>query len=352
MRVEQRLSELLDGAAPPSQAVPFDAVARRVHRRRTARWAVMASAATIAAVVAGVVVAVTGTQGDGNGSRVATKPTLASKPPGDLVALTRQVRCPQQPTTVTASRLAAFHAVTVVTCGQEPRDLPGEGQWLVDVRRVATGGVAALQAAYGRPDERQAANACTDELITTWSLVLVDGEGRTLTPRAPVDGCHKPQRQFLAAVGAVSWQDVSVRKVRQVVTPQAQASGCPQQFKNMTFVSSQMGAAQSSGGPLYMARPTTVRVCEYTVTGRDFGVGTFADGFVLSAADTSRLLDALTRPGTSGSCAPQRKFAAVLTNGQWATVELGGCWRVARSYPSSQMGSADAAGVNAVLGRH
>lgn len=348
-RVEQRLSELLDAAAPPSAGVPFETIARRVRRRRAMRWSVVASTLAVAAVVAGVV-SVTATGGGGN-SRLATEPTQAPKPSHDLVALTRHVTCPQRPTTVPAGQLGAFHAVTVVTCGQEPRELPGEGQWLVDVRRVATDGVAALQAAFERPDEPATNGVCTLNLVAIPPLVLVNGTGRTLTPTAPVDGCHKPQQQFMAALRAVSWADVSIHKVRQIVSAQAEAAGCPQQYKNMTFVDSQMGTHASSGGPLSPRTPTPVHVCLYQVTGSDFEVGTFQRGFVLSGAEMNRLLVALSGAGVGGNCTAQRRFAAVLGNG-WATVELGGCWRVARSYPNSALGSANGSAVGAVLSGH
>jgi hypothetical protein len=341
----------LEAATPPSSGVPFDAVAQRARRRRAARWSVVASAVAVAAVVAGV--ATVAASGNGDRSGLATKPTPQPQPSHDLSALTRHVACPQRPTAVSPDQLTAFHAVTVVTCGQEPRELPGQGQWLVEVRRIATGGVAALQTAFGRPNEPQPTNViCTDNLIAVPPLILVDGKGQTLTPTAPVNGCHKPQQQFLAAVRAVSWQDVSVRKVRQLVTPQAQASGCPQQFKNMTFDYS-TGARASAGGPLFMRTPKSVHVCLYRVTGSDLEVGTFQRGFVPSAADTGKLLHALAGPGLGGSCSAQRKFAAVLSDsGGWATVELGGCWRVARSYPSGELGSADAAAVSGVLTAH
>jgi hypothetical protein len=320
-------------------------VARIVGRSRVVIMSATASTLAVVAAVAGVLVA---TAGGSSSVALTTKPTPPASAAADPVALTEAVACPQRPAPVAPQQLAAFHAVTLVSCIQDSRELPGRGEWLVDVRRVATGGVDAVAAALAAPGERRTTGGCTLQLTWVDPVVLVDAAGRTLTPTAPKDRCGHPQQQLLVALQAVPWREVSVRPMRQLVTPEAEAAGCPQQYKNMTYVEAR-GASLSSGGPLFIRAPRTVRVCIYATTANDFEVGSFQRVVQLSADDTATLLDALSKPGRAGSCRTQQEFAAVLSN-DWTTVELGGCWRVARSEPHAGIGSADATVVARLLG--
>jgi hypothetical protein len=265
-------------------------------------------------------------------------------PPGatDPVALTRHVACPQRQAPVPRERLAAFHAVTAVTCGEDVRTFPGDGQWQVSVRRVATGGVPALQAAFELPNEPSGKGPCTLELVVVPPVTLVDGRGDTLTPVPPTGRCNKPPDAFMQALHKVAWRDDSVRKVRQLVTPQAQAADCAMQWKNELWLAGSAAHA-SRGGPVFAHPPATVHVCIYQTTGTDLEVGTFQSGFALDAAQTRILLAALTGPGPTGRCAGQRRFAVISTDaGPWLNVELGGCWRTQRPYPDHGVGTADA----------
>jgi hypothetical protein len=59
----------------------------------------------------------------------------------------------------------------------------------------------------------------------------------------------------------------------------------------------------------------------------------------------------MTGRAPRGSCASQRLFATVgPRNEDGLQVELGGCFRVARSYRSYTLGSADASVVSRILG--
>ncbi len=339
-RVEDPLDGPLHRAVPAASPVKVDDITGTVHRRGS-RWS------AVAGTVVGVAVALTAASCAGmQGSGQPRAPAGAA----NLVALTRHVVCPQEQVPVPRPRLAAFHALTAVTCGEGERTFPGGGRWLVSVRSIATGGVPALQAAFELPDQPRGSGFCTDELVAVQPLVLVDAAGHTLTPIPPVGPCGKPLQAFLQALHKVAWQDEAVRKVRQLVTPQAQTANCPMQWKNELWLAGQSARHVSGGGPLFAHPPTTVHVCIYQTTGTDLGVGTFHTGFTLDAAHTRSLLAALAGPGPTGRCAGQRRFAVITAGaGSWANVELGGCWRTQRPYPDHSTGTADARVLTAIL---
>jgi hypothetical protein len=327
------------------------------HRRATVGRTVVtvtAAAATVVAVVLGVS-RLTRPHQDlpirGTGTPTATATPTATVPADDLLSLTRQVKCRTPiPGAVSHDELAAFAAVTAVSCTSDTREIPGGGTWSVEVRRVATSGVPALQAAFERPDEPTPEGiACPAIAVVPQPLVLVDASGHTLVPSPPLDECHLPQQAFTTALDQVTWREVSVDKVQQVVTPQAQAANCAQDFKDMSYIEAVAGHATSSGGPVLASPPATVQVCVYRATEQDLEVGTFRRSVSLSADDTRRLLAALAGPGPTGSCPVERDFAVIDSRGgNWATVELGGCFRVAGS--DSGLGTADPAVVTALLG--
>jgi len=201
--------------------------ARSAHRR-TSAWAVMSTAAAVVAVVLGAPV-LTRT-GDNAPSRGTAHPTATTVPTpastGDLLAITRHVECRTPvPGAVSHAELMAFEAVTAVLCTRAVRDLPDAGPALVEIRRVATAGLPALQTALERPDEPVTDGACPAIGVVPLPLVLVDASGRTLVPDPPVDSCHLPQPTFTDALEQVTWHDVSVHRVQQVQLPGTKPAG-------------------------------------------------------------------------------------------------------------------------------
>lgn len=201
-----------------------DAVA---DRRRTSAWAVMATAAAVVAVVLGASLL---TRTGDNAPRTAGHPTEPAAPSptstGDLLTLTRHVKCRTPvPGAVSHQDLTAFRAVTAVLCTRQVRDLPAAGPSTVEIRRVATAGVPALQTAFERPDEPPTDGVCPAIGVVPLPLVLVDASGRTLVPSPPVDSCHLPQRAFTDALEQVTWHDVSVHEIRQAQLPGAKPAG-------------------------------------------------------------------------------------------------------------------------------
>ena len=313
-------------------------------------------AAASAAVVLLAAVSCSSTSGEGQPVRISgtppgAAPASSSGPaPSDLTALTRHVTCPTAPSRVPPARLAAFRSVTAITCGEDSRQLPGEGQWAVYVRKVATAGTPALQRAFELPEEPSGHGACTSNLIVVPPLVLVDAAGQTLAPTPPTGVCGKPLEAFLQALRHVSWREVAVRKVRQLETPQAQAAGCSTRWKNEVAINSQAGVHVSSGGDLFGQPPKVAHVCLYRDTGADPDAGDFESGFALTEADSAELAKALAGPGRATGCLPQQEFAVINFAGVFANVELGGCWRVQR--PTGGIGAADALVVKKLLHIH
>lgn len=181
-------------------------------------WPAMAAALAVAVVLA-VVASVTQSGGTSysRGRTAVGQPNQSGAPSARQVALARHVQC-QTPTpgAVSTSQLQAFQAVTAVSCVQKTRSINGQGKWLVSVRRVATSGVAALQAALERPDAKPTRSFCPALAYLPMPLVLVDASGHTLVPSPPLGSCHLPQQAYLRALDHVTWQPVSVHKVRQI----------------------------------------------------------------------------------------------------------------------------------------
>lgn len=335
---EERLAELMNSAAPAADPVAFGDLAAAVRRRRTVRISTVVTAC-VAVLAVGAVLVGTGWPG--------RAPRPVARSVSDLVALTAKVPCQSTAKPASRAELRRFRAVTAVQCVEDLRELPGQGQWAVEVRQVATGRVAALAAAYDRPDEPQTTQMCLLSLTVTPAVTLVDATGHALLPTTPRDGCGQPQRQIIQAYDRVTWHEVSSRKVRQVVSPGAEAAGCPQQVKDLVRLP---GLRTSPGGPVFAQPPSVVRVCVYRVPAGELYSGDFERGSMLSAAASRALLGAMTGAGPSATCAPQPEFAAVMTKaGTWVSVELGGCWRVGRSAPQYGIGSADASVVRAIV---
>ena len=240
-----------------------------------------------------------------------------------------------------------FHAVTAVSCIDGNRTYPGQGQWWVRIRRVAVGSVAGLQRYFEQPSEHNLPQGgfCDDVARATLVPTLVDAHGHWLVPRVPVDGCGNP---LAGGAPKIRWHVVSVRKVRLMVSAAALAAHCAMSIKDLP--AGGIGPLDSTaGGPLFKSAPQTVRVCIYRT--KDFEVGNFVRGFSLDATRTDQLLEAMTGAAPSGSCPREQTFAVIAARPElWAEVELGGCWRVGRTYPDYGMGGSDPAVVRAILG--
>lgn len=112
-------------------------------------------------------------------------------------------------------------------CGQLPADVPElppqqsavpadvEVSWVLEcsvgppassgaprvaVRR-AEGPAVELVVALRLSSASKQAGPCTDEFLLPFYLALITADGRAIAPVIPVDGCAKPRREVLAALG-------------------------------------------------------------------------------------------------------------------------------------------------------
>ena len=266
--------------------------------------------------------------------------------------LARSVPCPDgHQRLVGPQTLRRFHAVTAVSCIDGTRTYPGQGEWQVQIRRVAVGSVATLLRYFEQPDQPSLPKGafCDDVLHSILVPTFVSGGGRWVVPRTPTDACGSAPGNGEAA-RQVHWRAVSVHKVRLMVSAAALAAHCAMGLKDLP--AGGIGPlSPTSGGPLFRSTPQTARVCIYRTPPNDFEAGRFVRGFSLDASQTHKLLGAMTGAAPSGSCADERTFAVVdASDERWAEVELGGCWRVGRTYPDYGLGGADPAVVQAILG--
>jgi hypothetical protein len=308
-----------------------------------------------AAFVGVLALLATGALGCGGAHRhIATAPMLLTRAPPlpSHVELTKNIPCfGEHHPLISRQTLSRFHAVTALSCTEGTRIYPGRGQWAVLIRRISVGSVAGLQRYFEQPDAPNLPKhgGCTQNLVGVLVPVLVDAKGRWLVPQTPRDGCGHPLG-YVYGKGEprLHWRVVSVRKETLMVSASALAAHCSMGIKDLPGG----GIGQldpSSGGRLFKSAPKTMRVCIYRTPTNDFG--NFVRGFALSAVQTRRLLRAMTGAGRSGSCPNERTFAVIgATSERWAEVELGGCWRVGRTYPEYAIGSADATVVRAILG--
>jgi hypothetical protein len=325
---------------------------------RGAKATVAGIVAAVIAVAVGIPLAVAAVRDGGPrpATRSAPAPTTgrpAASPEASVVALTRRVPCPERAGPATGrSRTAPFHAVTAVSCDRADRIIRG-ARWEVEVRGVAVSGIPRLVRALRLPSERRSGTTtCTANIELAPSIALVDARGRYLVPRVPVDACDHPLQAVMLAFDAVGWREVSARPVRRQASRQAVAAGCDMKAKNLLDVYAGLGAQRSGSGPVAPSLRRPTHVCVFRVTRADREVGSFVRGFALRPDASRRLLGALTGPAPGGECPPVRVFAFVtIDGGPYVQVELGGCWRVERSYPREGVGTADPAVAAAVLGR-
>jgi hypothetical protein len=290
-----------------------------------------------------------------------TMPSFAPAPAHPLsvrtdLRLAKHVRCRgNYPRLVGPDVFSRFHAVTAVECVEGFRTYPGQGQWEVVSRKVAVSGIPNWQRYFEQPDNPNfpPKNAiCTANLVEVLVPVFVDSQGQTLVPRTPVDRCGHP---LGLAPGekriAVRWHTVWVHRIRQSISAPALAANCPMRWGNVV---AEGEPKLRPGESFFTPTPHTVRACIYRAPANHIALGQFVRGKRLGPVQTHRLLRALTGSPTSGRCAKQRTFAMILGKGSslGASVELGGCWRVAPGFRGGKPHTADAPVVSAILGRH
>jgi hypothetical protein len=248
-----------------------------------------------------------------------------------------------------------FHAVTAVICVEGSRTYPGQGQWEVISRKVAVSGIPNWQRYFEQPNDPNfpPKNAgCTANYVGIFVPVFIDSQGHALVPRTPLDRCGHP---LGLAPGEkrirVRWHTVRVRRIRQTISAPAVAANCPMRWGNVVAEGEPKLRPDES---FFTPTPHTARACIYRAPADHIALGYFVRGKRLGPAQTQRLLGAITGSPTSRRCAKQRTFAMILAKGSnlGASVELGGCWRVAPGLRGRKPDTADPSAIRAILGVH
>jgi hypothetical protein len=209
--------------------------------------------------------------------------------------------------------------------------VPGRGEWQVRTERQAIGGVDALVAALRLPDvPQQAAVACAAYADVVPELWVVDGGGRALLVRWPVDVCGHLRPEASQALAAVSWRQTGTRRVQQVTPQSALDAGCQVAVKDVAAIEGTSSAVRGPGSLDGLTGAPGASVCVYRVTDPT-PQGDFERGAKLRGRPWATLVAHLraTPPARPGCATVGRRFAEILL-GEKGTLalELDGCRRI------------------------
>ncbi|MEU5567861.1 hypothetical protein [Micromonospora musae] len=225
-----------------------------------------------------------------------------------------------------------FTPVAVVVCGQETQQRPDGGQDRVLTER-RTEEVDALTAALRLADEPPTDGPCTMEMPLAPWLALVDADGRWIRPGLPLDRCGKLRAEVRDALAALPMTTVSTRTVAELVSAEAAAAGCSQEWKDVIALETTVNpGAPREALPEPLPTGRQIRLCVYGVRKSEPGTGNFVHGTVLPPQRGAAIGRALREVGPVAVCTEQASRFALL----WATtgedpqtyVELDGCHRV------------------------
>lgn len=182
-------------------------------------------------------------------------------------------------------------------------------------------------------DQSQVGASCAEPAYLVTDFVLIGDHGRTIRPRVPTDSCGQPQKAVRDTLQQLPTTTTSRQLLHQTESPQAIATGCSQQFKDLFDLSVER-LVPRAGGPLFTPAPTSIRICVYQddpPDARGDVVGTLLHGGSLSSQAETTLLNGLATGRPTTTCPTVHGQFAVVTagsSGSYATVELGGCDRV------------------------
>lgn len=225
---------------------------------------------------------------------------------------------------------ASFVPVAAIRCVTGYQTIPGKGEWLTATLERADKNLGPLATALRRPSGRATPTMiCPNIAMVPPQLVLINGAGKMIMPRLPLNGCGLVQQQVLAAISALRWRAVSVRLVSQVRTQPQVASGCAPEYRDPFLVYGSL--RPSPGGTVFGTPPATLRICVYGSAGAA-SAPRFLRATTVTGAVESHLIKGLSGAGRAAACSlTSAEFAVVSGPGIPAVdVELGGCLRVLR----------------------
>jgi hypothetical protein len=153
----------------------------------------------------------------------------------------------------------------------------------------------------------------------------------------PQDLCGKIRIEVRDAVADLLLTEVSKRTLREIVSAEANASGCTQQWADMVWVETTQRGGDDWAAPGAEPLPGgEIRLCIYRVPESEQRggkpAGTFERGIVLSANRWASIKKALKQAGPARDCTtPAASFALLRSadgDGATAYVDLDGCRRI------------------------
>lgn len=345
---EERLRELMRVTEQHADPIPVEQFGMLHPDRRSHRRGALVCAAVMVLLVAGGGLAVSRLGSRSNPADAIAKPAIGAaptRPRQDQLAKAapcQLVNRDQHP--ATRAQVASFRPVAAVLCTAGLRRYPGDGEWTVQIRRVATDGLSDAAAALTRPDQHSSSpdQACASIGYGPLMILLADHAGRYLHPRAPVDACGAPQPEVENALNRLRWRTVSVVRLARSRTQASLDSRCEMEWKNELSNEGDVRTSPPLGEVFAHAANAPIRVCIYR-TGTDILGGRFQRGLTLSGAKAQQLRSALSGAAPIGACQAQHDFATVWAGRSRVNVEFGGCWRVLRvDGASTAIGTADA----------
>jgi hypothetical protein len=226
---------------------------------------------------------------------------------------------------------AGFEPVLLITCDEQDRRTPHDGEWTFVVEKHATSGldpvVAALRSTPPPPPTGE--YGCTsDQRLDPWFL-LVDRAGHVVLPVVPHDrACDKP---IDLGLDKLHYTDVWSKRVQQQATAAEVSTQCPDQYKNLPRMMADDHNSHPASSSVTV-EGTPVSVCTYRSSGSDPEIGDFAGGVRLADSDAARIGRLLhaAAPNAGAECYPSGDFAVIHLSGSgdWPYVELSGCERL------------------------
>jgi hypothetical protein len=235
-----------------------------------------------------------------------------------------------------------FVTVAVTRCRTETRDIPGEGQWLVQIEERAETPATDVVAMLRKPSDPRTGNPCPTIMVVPPYFILVNAEGKGILPAIPSDGCGLPRNEVGEAVDRLPFKPVTETRLHQVKSRQSQDSDCSDTWKDELA----MGVVGNRPGPaakLWPEPSAQIRACVYQAAG---DVGNLVSVHTVPADRLAALDNA--GPGTTSCQLSHTKFAVLRSagSGAWAVVELDGCYRLVR--PDRSLGQLDASTAEAI----
>jgi hypothetical protein len=219
-----------------------------------------------------------------------------------------------------------FTAVGAVVCGADNEKRSDGSTWLIGTEDRSDA-VAALVVALRLPGEPRSNLPCTaDNPQVPW-FVLLDEQGHWVRPGVPRDACGKQRTEVRQAVKALALTRVGTWPIKELVSAEAGAAGCSQQWDTDVVALHARGDDWAPSVSRLFDATAPVRLCVYQGPSGDFSYGG-----MLSAAQ-GRAIDRAVRAAPRGdrACAePAGRFAVLrpVGGGEAVHVELDGCRRV------------------------